>query len=49
MTGFFFCRDRDLQDKKFSISRHSVLCRDSEALRYVATRLGAHDRDALSR
>ena len=24
-----------------------VLCHDSEALRYVATRLGAHDRDAL--
>ena len=44
----FLCRDIDLQDRKFSMSRHSVLCCDSEALRCVTTRLGAHDRDALS-
>ena len=31
------------------MSGHSVLCRDSEALRCVATRLGAHDKDALTR
>ena len=31
------------------MSRHSVLCRDSEALCCVATRLSAHDRDALTR
>ena len=31
------------------MSRHSVLCRDSEALCCVATKPGAHDKDALSR
>ena len=45
----FLCCDTDLQDINFSMSRHSVLCRDSEALRCVATRLGVHDRDAQSR
>ena len=45
----FLCCDRDLQDMKFSKLRHSVLCRDSEALHCVATRMGTHDRDALSR
>ena len=46
--GIFMSRQR-FQDKKFSMSRHGVLCRDSEALHCVTTRLGAHDRDALSR
>ena len=45
----FLCRDRDLQDKKFSMSRHSVLCCDSEALHCVAKRLGTHEKYALSR
>ena len=49
MIGYFFCLDKDLQDMKFSMSRHSVLCRDSEALRCVGTRLDTHDKDALSR
>ena len=40
------CRNRDLQDRKFSMSQHSVLCHDSEALRCVATRLGTHVSDA---
>ena len=31
------------------MSRYSVLCRDSEALCCVATKPGAHDKDALSR
>ena len=33
----------------FSMSRHGTLCRDSGARHCVATRLCAHDRDALSR
>ena len=45
----FLCHDRDLHDMKFSMSRHSVLCHDNEALGCVAIRLGAHDKDALSR
>ena len=47
--GVFLCHDRDLQEKKFSMSRHSVLCHDSKALRCVVTRLGAYEKDALSR
>ena len=31
------------------MSRHSVLCRDREALYRTATRSGAHDRGALLR
>ena len=31
-----------------SMSRHSVLCRDSGVRHYVATKLCALDRDALS-
>ena len=45
----FLCHDRDLQDKKFSMLRNSVICRESKALYCVETRLGVHDRDALSR
>ena len=43
------CRDKEFHDMRSSMSRHSVLCRDSGARHCVATRLCVRDRDALSR
>ena len=41
------CHDRDLQDRKFSISRYSVLSCDNETLCCVATRLDTHDKSCI--
>ena len=49
MIEYALRRNRKFQDMGFSMSRHSALCRDNGARHYVVTRLGARDRDALSR
>ena len=49
VIGYTLRHDREFQDTRSSILRHNVLCRDSGARSYVAIRLCACDRDALSR
>ena len=45
----FLRRDRKSQDIRFSMSRHSALCHDSEVRRCVANKAGcARDKGVLS-
>ena len=48
VTWYTLWRDREFQDMRSSMSRHSVLCGDNEARHCVSTRLCAHNRDTLS-
>ena len=47
-TKYILRRDREFEDMRLSMSRHSVLCRDSGARHYVATKLCVRDKEALS-